>query len=117
MSDIDDEEAEQEARYQQVKKACDQIPAMDNVILRGVVQEILNIHQRWSDSSSTDEAVKSLKGFVEFSKARGATEAELQKWRIMAEQKQVQKRSDLQVARRRYDSFCETVVGPLLHAK
>lgn len=114
VKDIGDEEAEQQARYQQFKKACGEIHAMDHVILRGIVQEILNMHQRWSDSSHTDEAIKTLTGFVEFSKARGATDEELEKWRIKAEQKQVQRKSDLEVSRRRYNLFCENVVRPLI---
>ena len=112
--DVDDEELQQNVRYSGFKKACDKLVAMDHVVLRGVVQEIMNIHHRWSDPTSTDEAVKSLHGFVEFSRSRGATEEELEKWRIMAEEKQVTKKSDLQVARRRYDLFCDTVVRPLL---
>ncbi len=115
VSDVNDEEAEQEARYRKFKNACDTTAAMDHFVLRGVVLDMLNIHQQWSDSSSADSAIKSLIGFVKFRLARGATEEEVQKWRILAEQKQVQKQSDLQVARRRYDTLCEQVVKPLIH--
>lgn len=112
--DVDDEEQQQYQRYSRFKKACDKLVAMDHVVLLGVVQEIMNIHHRWSDPASTDATIRSLHGFVEFSRSRGATEEDLEKWQMMAEEKQVTKRSDLQVARRRYDLFCDTVVKPLL---
>lgn len=117
VGDINNEEAKQNARYQKFKKACARMRLMDNIILRGVVLDILSIHQKWSDSSTIDEAIKTLHGFIEFSKARGATDEELEKWRIMAEQKKVQKQSDLQVSRRRYDLFCNEVVKPLIQPK
>lgn len=112
--DLDDDELQQEQRYSRFRDACLRLVAMDHIILRGVVLEILNTHHRWADPTSIDEAVKSLNGFVEFSRSRGATEEELERWRIMAEEKQVTKRSDLQVARQRYDLFCDSVVRPLL---
>jgi hypothetical protein len=87
---------------------------MDHVILRGVVQEIMNVHQRWADAAAHDRSVSLLKGFVDFSLTRGATPEEVRQWEIMAESKEVGRRSDLQVARRRYDLFCNSVVGPLI---
>lgn len=112
--DIDDEDAEQEIRYEKFKKACHNIPAMDHVILRGVVQEIMNIHHRWSDATIIDQRIESIKGFIEFAKSRGTSGEDLEKYRLIAEEKQVGKTSDLQVARRRYELFCNSVVRPLI---
>lgn len=114
VENIDDEEIVQANRYRKFKTACKNIAAMDHVILRGVVQEIMNIHHRWADSTSNDSSIDLLNGFAEFSKSRGATDQELEKWRILSEEKQVGKKSDLQVARRRYDLFCDSVVRPLI---
>lgn len=114
VPDLDDEDAEREMRYQRFKTACDRIGALDHLVLRGVVQEIMNIQHRWSDPESTDVTIRSIKRFIEFSSASGATEEELARWRIMAEEMQVGKKSDLQVARRRYELFCDCVVRPLL---
>lgn len=114
VPDFDDEDARRGMRYQRFKAACYGIGAMDHLILRGVVQEILFIHHYWSDPESADFAISILKTYIEYSKACGETEEELTRWRIMAEEKEVGKKSELQMARRRYELFCNNVVRPLL---
>ena len=72
---------------------------MDHLVVQTVVLQILNQFRGFSDASHADRAIKMLEGFVDFSRSQGSGEEDLEKWKIMAEAKAVQKKSDLQMMR------------------
>lgn len=111
------EEETAAARYSDFKVKCDKLLVMDHLIVHGLVLQILNQYREWSDAAHTDQAVKSIQGYIEFSRSRGTPEEELEKWKIMAESKAVQKTSDLQVTRSLYNMFCDRVAKPLLEVR
>ena len=106
-----------ESRYNQFKKNCDQLPLMEHFIVHGIVLEVLNIYRSWSDETHPGQAIEKIKGFIDFRRARGATEEELEKWKIDIEARTVQKKSDLMNARSLYNTFCEKVAKPLLEMR
>lgn len=111
----DDEESRNSTLYEGFKRACLALPAMNHLTLRGVVLEILNIHRRWADPGTGENAARIISEFVEFAKPRGnLTDAELTQWEVEAESLKVTKGFNAMIARRRYDLFCESVVRPLI---
>lgn len=83
------------SRYNQFKKNCDQLPLMEHFIVHGIVLEVLNIYSYWSDETHPGQAIEKIKGFIDFRRASGATEEELEKWKIDIEARTVQKKSGL----------------------
>ncbi len=102
------------SHYNQFKENCDRLLAMDHFIVHGIVLEVLNIYSNWSDDIHPDQAIEKIQKFINFRRSRGATEDELEKWKIDVEARTVQKKSDLINARSLYNSFCEKVAKPLL---
>jgi hypothetical protein len=101
-------------RYRQFKQKCDALGAMDHFIVHGVVLQVLNQFRYWADEAHSVQATGWIQGFIEFSRARGATEQELDNLKIFVESRTVTKKSDAMNARLLYDSFCEKVARPLL---
>ncbi len=84
-------------------------------MVRMVALEIMNTLRHFSAATTTDHAVDTIRKFVHFCRARGnLTDQEITEWEIRAESMAVTKRSDLQVAKRRYENFCESVVKRFL---
>lgn len=115
---VDNEDEAIRARYEHFKRACTQLPVLDCFTVYGVVMQVLNIHRDWSDYQYVNRSIEWQAGFAEFAERRGnLSPEEIEHVRRQVEERAVNARGDVKLARGRYNLFCERVVRPLLEMK
>jgi len=106
------------ARYDNFKGACRKFPSLDQFTIYAVVMHVLNVHRNWSDYHERQRSIEWQKSFIPFAKDRGnlSTE-EIEDIQRRIEEQAVNQKGDVELARQRYNLFCEKVVRPLLEMK